>query len=145
MEIKLYRKSNIKYSLHDSIINKIEFSDDEIKFRLHCVYTYEEDKEHGYEATVKFTRINYEIDCNIYVFNRDFYCSDEGLFHGGKYTLNSFLNKYSNYEIEIVSEAYSYYSAIYEALLRTDEGYFSLIINIWCDGDIIYDIGEQLF
>lgn len=146
MEIKRDRTSNIKYSLHDAHIKKIEIEKERLILKFDYIFSYSKD---GGESTPKadliFTGIDAEIDGNVYVFDdiSEYGFDENKAFSGKIHTLKNFVETYQQIDFVIITETYHGYKTIFHGWLYVGHDIHSCFMTFWNDGDMIYKIYDD--
>ncbi len=143
MKIKKDKNSLIQeYTLHDSRIQKIEFTENTITLKLDCITSYPHGKEVFHKAD--FILDNSEVEyCYVSVFDRLLNLADRR-FEGKYMELKDFINKYTPLEFEIIDEIYLYNTLILRGWLYLDKEPVTCMMEFFNEGDYLYDIFEEI-
>lgn len=107
MKVKKDKNSLIQeYTLHDSHIQKIEFTENTITLKLDFITSYPQGKEVWRKADFILDNSNVAY-CYVSVFDRLLNLADRK-FEGEYLELKDFINKYTPLEFEIIDEIYLY-------------------------------------
>ncbi len=133
-------KANFPYGLHDARIHKIEISNNRISFFFPAIFQYQDNAESAHRARISFLDVDID-ECDIYIFK----CPDKkGRFKGRRYSLDKFAKKFPQADLEIITECYHGYDTIWSGWFYRKKKSYYFHINIWTQGDILYEIGEPL-
>lgn len=132
------RKSNVAYSLHDSMVKEIKYYNKVLTFKL---FKYVGNEEKTYKGEVCFKNCDLDF-CIVLIFNKTL---TRGHFRGNYLYLEEFVDKYKDAEFQIITEGYSEYKTSYTGMLWfKDKDPVSCIMYIWNDGDISYRLFEEI-
>lgn len=128
--------SDLPYSLHDMLVNKISIHNDAIKFSF---------VEGFVELTKPYPLVPGTIEiqgadldfCCVYILSRFGYF---GGFRGKKMALTEFLSAYPHFQFEIVDELHGYNQVVYNGYLSTPGNTVlrEMELSMYYTGEIIY-------
>lgn len=128
--------SDLPYSLHDMLVNKISIHNDAIKFSF---------VEGFVELTKPYPLVPGTIEiqgadldfCCVYILSRFGYF---GGFRGKKMALTEFLSAYPHFQFEIVDELHGYNQVVYNGYLSTPGNTIlrEMELSMYYTGEIIY-------
>lgn len=131
------RHSNIIFSLHDSRIHKITFHNKTLTLQVDQLFQYEAHEEKIYFGEILFQNCDLDL-CDILLFNKTL---GEGHFTGKAISLQEFMDKYRDVELEVITEGYFGNTTTYTGWIWTAEkAPVSFILYIWNCGDMVYRI-----
>ncbi len=138
---KIFRpKTTFPFSLHDAHIRKIQIANNRISFLFPRIFHYQDDVETTHTARISFLDADPD-ECDIEIFN----CPDKkGRFKGRRYSLDEFRKKYPRADLEIITECYYGYDISWSGWFYRKKKIYHFHINIWSQGDMIYEIGKPL-
>lgn len=133
---------NLPYSLHDAVVNSIEFKENGILMHF-------QDGFYGITKTV--TQVNEKIEIEnidwdfsyVYLLEyKDVLCGNVGELRGIKMELRTFVDNYKNYRFEIIDETYGYNTSKFDGYFSDGESEKECRIEIYHLGDMSYIVDE---
>lgn len=139
MELIRDRNSNIPFSLHDSMIEKVDFQNNALTLKMNHIFQYTDEGENILSGDIIFKDSDLE-ECSVLIFDKVVY---EGKFSGNAMSMKEYIEHHSNLEFEILTEGYFGYNTIYMGWIR-EEGKepVSGIMYLWNSGDTVYRVDE---
>ena len=128
--------SDLPYSLHDMLVNKISINNDSIKFSFVEGFVELTEPYPLVPGTIEIQGADLDFCC-VYILSRFGYF---GGFRGKKMALTEFLSVYPDFKFEIVDELHGYNQVVYNGYLSTPDSTVlrEMEISMYCTGEIIY-------
>lgn len=128
--------SDLPYSLHDMLVNKISIHNDSIKFSFVDGFVELTKPYPLVPGTIEIQGADLDFCC-VYILSRFGYF---GGFRGKKMALTEFLSGYPDFKFEIVDELHGYNQVVYNGYLSTPDNTVlrEMEISMYYTGVIIY-------
>ena len=128
--------SDLPYSLHDMLVNKISINNDSIKFSFVEGFVELTEPYPLVPGTIEIQGADLDFCC-VYILSRFGYF---GGVRGKKMTLTEFLSVYPDFKFEIVDELHGYNQVVYNGYLSTPDSTVlrEMEISMYYTGEIIY-------
>ena len=140
MITRFKQQTDLPYSLHDMVVNKITCQNELVHLKFNHGYIKTKEPYPQVNGNITIEKVDKDCACVLLLSNFGQY----GVFEGKKMSLEDFIDKYDEYSFEIVDEMYGFNQVEYIGYLRLPdkEESIQMSLSMYFTGDIVYETEE---
>lgn len=140
MITRFKQQTDLPYSLHDMVVNKITCQNELVRLKFNHGYIKTKEPYPQVNGNITIEKVDKDCACVLLLSNFGQY----GVFEGKKMSLEDFIDKYDEYSFEIVDEMYGFNQVEYIGYLRLPdkEESIQMSLSMYFTGDIVYETEE---
>lgn len=140
MITRFKQQTDLPYSLHDMVVNKITCQNELVRLKFNHGYIKTKEPYPQVNGNITIEKVDKDCACVLLLSNFGQY----GVFEGKKMSLEDFIDKYDEYSFEIVDEMYGFNQVEYIGYLHLPdkEESIQMSLSMYFTGDIVYETEE---
>ena len=141
MITRFKQQTDLPYSLHDMVVNKITCQNELVRLKFNHGYIKTKEPYPQVNGNITIEKVDKDCACVLLLSNFGQY----GVFEGKKMSLEDFIDKYDEYSFEIVDEMYGINQVEYIGYLSfpKKEDLIQMSLSLYFTGDIVYETEER--
>ena len=141
MITRFKQQTDLPYSLHDMVVNKITCQNELVRLKFNHGYIKTKEPHPQVNGNITIEKVDKDCACVLLLSNFGQY----GVFEGKKMSLEDFIDKYDEYSFEIVDEMYGFNQVEYIGYLSfpKKEDLIQMSLSLYFTGDIVYETEER--
>ncbi|MBS1380776.1 MAG: hypothetical protein MRZ28_04170 [Oscillospiraceae bacterium] len=141
MITRFKQQTDLPYSLHDMVVNKITCQNELVRLKFNHGYIKTKEPYPQVNGNITIEKVDKDCACVLLLSNFGQY----GVFEGKKMSLEDFIDKYDEYSFEIVDEMYGFNQVEYIGYLSfpKKEDLIQMSLSLYFTGDIVYETEER--
>ena len=141
MITRFKQQTDLPYSLHDMVVNKITCQNELVRLKFNHGYIKTKEPYPQVNGNITIEKVDKDCACVLLLSNFGQY----GVFEGNKMSLEDFIDKYDEYSFEIVDEMYGFNQVEYIGYLSfpKKEDLIQMSLSLYFTGDIVYETEER--
>ena len=141
MITRFKQQTDLPYSLHDMVVNKITCQNELVRLKFNHGYIKTKEPYPQVNGNITIEKVDKDCACVLLLSNFGQY----GVFEGKKMSLEDFIDKYDEYSFEIVDETYGFNQVEYIGYLSfpKKEDLIQMSLSLYFTGDIVYETEER--
>ena len=141
MITRFKQQTDLPYSLHDMVVNKITCQNELVRLKFNHIYIKTKETYQHVNGKITIEKVDIDCACVLLLSNFGLY----GVFEGKKMSLEDFIDKYDEYSFEIVDEMYGFNQVEYIGYLSfpKKEDLIQMSLSLYFTGDIVYETEER--
>ena len=141
MITRFKQQTDLPYSLHDMVVNKITCQNELVRLKFNHGYIKTKEPYPQVNGNITIEKVDKDCACVLLLSNFGQY----GVFEGKKMSLEDFIDKYDEYSFESVDEMYGFNQVEYIGYLSfpKKEDLIQMSLSLYFTGDIVYETEER--
>lgn len=141
MITRFKQQTDLPYSLHDMVVNKITCQNELVRLKFNHGYIKTKEPYPQVNGNITIEKVDKDCACVLLLSNFGQY----SVFEGKKMSLEDFIDKYDEYSFEIVDEMYGFNQVEYIGYLSfpKKEDLIQMSLSLYFTGDIVYETEER--